>query len=503
MTEPAVEMCAIDKAFGPVKALERANLVVMPGSLHGLVGQNGAGKSTIIKVLAGIYQRDSGSVRVFGKDLVSISPASVEQEGVYFIHQDRLLVPTSTVAEAIFLGDEPRLGPFINYRAMNRMAAELVEQYFSVEIDPRSLVRDLSTARQKIVQITRALARKARVLVLDEPTAALVQREVESLFTVLRRLRDDGIAVVFISHYIQEVLDICDEVTVLRNGADVGVLKSAETNIDEVVALMTNRETSEMYPRRTVGIGEKLLEVENLTLTGHFENVTFSAHAGEILGLTGLLGSGDKEVLECLFGLQRPDSGSIRIRGQSEVFRVPRDAVDAGIAMIPEDRRAHGVAVNLSVSENISIPSIGRLSLRGFVNTGQEAEIVNGLITDLGILTPDGRAQVKSLSGGNQQKVVVAKWLGCHSRVYLLDEPTVAIDVGAKVEIYNLMNRLAGEGAALVFLTSDLDEITEICDRILVIHRGRLTHEFQRGEVDGERLMAAASGARNLPTAAP
>ena len=503
MTEAAVEMRAIDKAFGPVKALESASLVVMPGTLHGVVGQNGAGKSTIIKVLAGIYSRDSGSVRVFGKDLGGITPASIEQEGVHFIHQDRLLVPTATVAEAIFIGAEPGSGPFINYRAMNRQAAELVERYFSVDINPRSLVRDLSTAKQKIVQITRALARKARVLVLDEPTAALVQQEVESLFAVLRRLRDEGIAVVFISHYIQEVLDICDEITVLRNGADVGVLRASETGIDEVVALMTNRETSEMYPRRSVSIGEELLAVEDLALAGHFENVTFTAHAGEILGLTGLLGSGDKEVLECLFGLQRPDSGTIRIGGKEIDFRAPRDAVDAGIAMIPEDRRAHGVAVDLSVSENISIPSISRLSIRGFVDRRREAEMVDGLIADLNIKTPDGRTQVKSLSGGNQQKVAVAKWLGCHSQVYLLDEPTVAIDVGAKVEIYNLMNRLASEGAALVFLSSDLEEITEICDRILVIHRGRLTHEFRRGEVDRERLLAAASGARGGPLPAP
>ena len=498
MTEAAVEMRDIDKSFGPVKALERANLVVKPGTLHGVVGQNGAGKSTIIKVLAGIYQRDSGSVEVFGKVLGAISPASIEQEGVHFIHQDRLLVPTATVAEAIFLGAEPRAGPFINVQAMNRRAAELVERYFSVEINPRSLVRDLSTARQKIVQITRALAREARVLVLDEPTAALVQQEVESLFNVLRRLRDEGIAVIFISHYIQEVLDICDEITVLRNGAEVGVLQASATTIDEVVALMTNRETSEMYPRRSINIGGKLLEVEGLTLQGHFENVSFEAHAGEILGLTGLLGSGDKEILECLFGLQRPDSGSIRIEGEPLGFRAPRDAVDAGIAMIPEDRRAHGVAVDLSVSENVSIPSIGRLSSRGFVSVRREAQMVDGLIEDLGIKTPDSRAQVKGLSGGNQQKVAVAKWLGCHSRVYLLDEPTVAIDVGAKIEIYNLMNRLAEEGAALVFLSSDLEEITEICDRVLVIHRGRITHEFRRGEVDRERLMAAASGARDL-----
>ena len=501
MGETAVEMIGIDKAFGPVQALAKADLVVKAGSIHGVVGQNGAGKSTIIKVLAGIYQRDAGTVCVFGKDQGAITPASIEAEGVHFIHQDRLLVPTATVAEAVFLGNEPKFGPFLASRRMNRAAAELIEGYFGVEIDPRSLVRDLSTARQKIVQITRALASKARVLVLDEPTAALVQQEVGSLFAVLRGLRDDGIAVIFISHYMQEVLDICDTITVLRNGTDVGVLDADQTSIDEVVALMTNRDTSEMYPRREVAVGEPLLEVENLTLAGHFEDVSFTVHAGEVLGLTGLLGSGDKEILECLFGLQRPDSGTIRVAGQEFRFSAPRDAVDAGIAFIPEDRRAHGVAIGLSVAENISIASIGQLSNRGFVDRRAEQARVDGLIGDLGIKTPDGRTRVKNLSGGNQQKVVVAKWLGCDSHVYLLDEPTVAVDVGAKVEIYNLMNRLAGEGKALVFLSSDLEEIVEMCDRILVIYRGQLTHDYARGDIDADRLLSAASGARDLEAA--
>lgn len=501
MGDTAVEMTGIDKAFGPVQALDKADLVVRTGSIHGVVGQNGAGKSTIIKVLAGIYQRDAGSVRVFGKALDSITPAGIEAEGVHFIHQDRLLVPTATVAEAVFVGNEPRFGPFLARGRMNARAAALIERYFGIEIDPRSLVRDLSTAMQKIVQITRALAFDARVLVLDEPTAALVQQEVSSLFSVLRSLRDEGIAVIFISHYMQEVMDICDTITVLRNGTDVSVLDAGRTDIGEVVTLMTNRDTSEMYPRRAVDLGKPLLEVENLTLAGHFEKVSFTVHAGEVLGLTGLLGSGDKEVLECLFGLQRPDSGTIRLAGREFRFNAPRDAVNAGIAFIPEDRRAHGVAIGLSVAENISIASIDQLSHSGFVDRGLERRRVDGLIEELGIKTPDGRTRVKNLSGGNQQKVVVAKWLGCDSHVYLLDEPTVAVDVGAKVEIYNLMNRLAGEGKALIFLSSDLEEIVEMCDRILVIYRGRLTHSFARGEIDADRLLSAASGAREMEVA--
>ena len=495
MTAAAIEMRSINKVFGPVKALDDADLHVEAGTIHGLVGQNGAGKSTIIKILAGIYRRSSGDVSVFGKPLDQITPASIEAEGVHFIHQDRLLVPTATVAEAIFLRNEPRIGPFINYAAMNRRASELLKLYFDLDLNPRTLISELSTAQQKIVQITRALAHDAKILVLDEPTAALVSKEVESLFSVLRRLKADGLAIVFISHYMSEILEICDVVTVLRNGTDVGVVDPSEVGIQKIVEMMTNRNTSEMYPRRDVEIGAPIMSVKNLGVDGHFKDVSFDVRAGEIVGLTGLLGSGDKEVLNTLFGQISPDAGEIILHDKKQKFRSPVDAVNNGVAKIPEDRRAHGVATGLSVGENMSLASLGQMSKKGFVDRRKEAEVIDGLIRDLGIKTPDRHTLVKNLSGGNQQKVVVGKWLGCNSEIYLLDEPTVAVDVGAKVEIYNLMNRLASEGKGLVFVSSDLEEVTEMCDRVLVIYRGRIIAEYKRGEIDADRLLAAASGA--------
>jgi len=491
----AIEMRGITKTFGPVKALTDATLMVKSGTIHGLVGANGAGKSTIIKVLAGIYARDSGTVMVQGNELGAITPAGIEAEGVHFIHQDRLLVPTSTVAEAIFLRNEPRFGPFINHREMYRRSAELLHQYFGLELDPRALISDLSTAQQKIVQITRALANDAKILVLDEPTAALVKKEVDNLFAVLRRLKADGLAIVFISHYMAEIEEICDVVTVLRNGTDVGVVTPSDVGIGQIVEMMTNRDTSEMYPRRKAAIGGPILSAKNLTVKNTFQNVSFDLHQGEILGVTGLLGSGDKELLQTLFGEIDSDGGEIILNNAPVRFRTPVQAVSNGIAKIPEDRRAHGVATGLSVGENISLASLDQVSTKGFVQLGSEARNVDALISELGIMTPDRQTLVKNLSGGNQQKVVVAKWLSCNSQVYLLDEPTVAVDVGAKVEIYNLMNRLATEGKALIFLSSDLEEITEMCDRILVIYRGELIGEYKHGEIDSDQLLAVASGA--------
>lgn len=494
-THVAVDMRDISKSFGPVQALVDATLRVRSGTIHGLVGQNGAGKSTIIKVLAGIYRRDSGSVIINDERVEQITPARMERLGLHFIHQDRLLVPTATAAEAIFLRHEPRIGPFLDRRAMNRQARDLLKCYFDVDLSPNALVRDLTAAQQKIVQITRALAQQARILILDEPTAALNKTEVDSLFAVLRRLRDEGISIIFISHYMQEIEEICDTVTVMRNGTDVGDLVPRQARIEDIVALMTNRDVNEMYPRRIPSLGAAMLEAEKLTLSGAFADVSFTVHAGEIVGLTGLLGSGHKQLLECLFGLTRPDAGAIRIEGRDRRIDTPADAVRNEVALIPEDRRAHGVALGLPVDENISLASLPRYSKAGFLSGRAEREGVERLIQDLAILTPDHRTPVRNLSGGNQQKVAVAKWLSCRSKVYLLDEPTVAVDVGAKVEIYNLLNTLAGEGAGILFNSSDLEELVEMCDRIMVIYRGRLTHVFTRGEVDSNSLMTAASGA--------
>ena len=495
MAEVAIEMRSISKVFGPVKALDDVDLVVQKGAIHGIVGANGAGKSTIIKVLAGIYNRDSGSVIVGGQSLDAITPASIEKEGVHFIHQDRLLVPTASVAEAVFLNNEPSVGPFLNIHRMKKEAAKLIGEYFSINLNPNTLVRDLSAAQQKIVQITRALANNAKVLVLDEPTAALVAAETEKLFQVLRTLQSGGISVIFISHYIQEIMDLCDEVTILRNGKNVGDLQITDTSLTEIVSLMVDRKTSEMYPERKVNVGAPLLEINKLSRKGHFDNLDISLHSGEVLGIIGLLGSGDKQLLKCMFGLDQPDSGSMKLNGKEVRFGAPSEAVKSGIAMIPEDRRAHGVATDLTISENISVASINQYTARGIVDKLSEAECVDQLIEELGIKTPTRFLPAKNLSGGNQQKVVVAKWLSCDSSVYLLDDPTVAVDVGAKVEIYNLINRLSSEGKGLIFVSSDIQEAIEMCDRIIVMYKGSIVGTFNKGEADGNALLAVASGA--------
>ncbi len=492
----AIDMTGVSKAFGPVKALVDADLKVARGTIHGLVGANGAGKSTIIKVLAGILAPDAGRIEINGQRVAKLTPAAVEAMGVHFIHQERLLAPTATVAEAVFLNYEPKIGPFLNTRAMATRSEALIRQYFDVEIAAGTLVRDLTTAQQKIVQITRALARRASVLVLDEPTAALVRREVDSLFRVLRRLRDDGIAVVFISHYMQEIADLCDEVTVMRNGTDVGRVIPGETGIDAIVSMMIAGDVGEMYPRRRHPVGAPRLEVRGLTLAGGFRDVSLSVGAGEVVGVTGLLGSGVKELIECLFGLDRADAGTVLIDGAEMRFGDPSQAVAAGVGMVPEDRRAHGVALDLSVRENVSLASLERYASRGFVSRGREAAAVDGLIRELSIKTPHRDQLVRNLSGGNQQKVALAKWLSRQSKVYVLDEPTVAVDVGAKVEIYALLNRLAAEGAAILFMSSDLLELVGFCDRVLVIYRGALAGAFAAGEVDSDTLLAIASGAR-------
>lgn len=492
----AIDMTGISKAFGPVKALVDADLKVSRGTIHGLVGQNGAGKSTIIKVLAGILKHDSGRIAIDGRVVDHLTPASVEKLGVHFIHQERLLVPTATVAEAVFLNYELRFGPFLRPGAMKRRAEELVKRYFNLDLPGDTLVRDLTTAQQKIVQITRALAQDARVLVLDEPTAALVKREVDSLFAVLRRLKADGLAVIFISHYMQEIEDLCDEVTVMRNGTDVGVVRPGETSIDEIVAMMINRDVGEMFPRRSHTPGAPILKVQGLGQAGRFRDINFELRAGEVLGITGLLGSGVKELVECLFGLERPDTGTMTIDGEVKRFGTPGQAVRNRVALVPEDRRAHGVATDMSVRDNITIASLDRYMTRGFVSRRRENEAVDGLIRELSIKTPHRDQLVRNLSGGNQQKVALAKWLSCQSKVYVLDEPTVAVDVGAKVEIYSLLNRLASEGAAILFLSSDLLEIAGFCDRALVVYRGGLNGEFSGDALDSDTLLAAASGAR-------
>ena len=487
----------IRKAFGGAQALDDASLSVAQGTVHGLVGQNGAGKSTLIKLLAGLHAVDSGVIEIDGKTYERLTPHLVESLGIHFIHQDRLLVPTFTVGEALFLGREPRIAgtPFLDRGAMRRRAAETLERYFGVKLPTSALISELTAAEKQIVQITRALLADPKVLVFDEPTAALVRREADLLFGLIRRLRDQGITIIYISHYLGEIVDICDTVTILRNGKDVATLPVAGTSASQIGALMVNRKIDEFYPKAKVELGENLLHVDGLSLAGKYRDVSFQLRQGEVLGLTGLVGSGAKEVVRSLFGLEKPSSGAIQVSGERASIASPAKATRQRLALVPEDRRRDGVALDMTVSENTTLASLGRFSKLGFLKSGKEQSHTNDLIQRLQIKTAGHDALVRTLSGGNQQKVALAKWLSRQSEIYLLDEPSVGVDIAAKVEIYNLIGELVERGAGVIVLSSDIEELLGITDRILVFYRGRIVREFQSSQANQQQVLGEVTGA--------
>ena len=492
MAAEALALRGLGKTFGATRALDGANLTVERGTIHGLIGQNGAGKSTIIKILNGLYRADAGTIAIDGQTLPSISPRVIEHLGVHIIHQEALLPPTFTVAEALFLGSEPGYGPILAGRTMRRRAEEAIGGYFGLTLPRGALIGELSAAQRQIVQITRALLNKPRVLVFDEPTAALVRREANRLFGLIRRLRDEGTSIVFISHYLDEVRDL---VTVLRNGRDVATVDPRTTPMAEIVSLMINRDIQEMFPKQAAPLGKPALALRGLGRAGAYTDIDLTLREGEILGLTGLVGSGAKEVLQTVFGLIRADKGDIAIHGKAATVPSPAQAIARRLGLVPEDRRGQGVAVDISVRENATLASLKGLTRFGLIDTRRERREVEGLIDRLGIKTPGPEARVRDLSGGNQQKVVLAYFVRAKSDIYILDEPTVAIDVAAKVEIYRLLGDLARRGASILILSSDLLELCGICDRILVMYRGRIVRELPANETTPEELLAAATGA--------
>ncbi|KFG98109.1 sugar ABC transporter [Burkholderia paludis] len=500
---PALALRGIVKHFDGVPALRDASLDVARGTVHGLIGQNGAGKSTLIRILAGIDTADAGTIAIDGatRALGRRTPPS----GIAFIHQERLLPATFTVAEALQFGSEPAFGAgplgLLASRRMRREASEALHAHFGLDLPPNRLIGELSVAERQIVQITRALMRDPRILVLDEPTAALVSSEVDRLLQTLDRLRRRGLTILYVSHYLNEIAAICDRVTVLRDGADVAHVDARTTPTEALVAAMIGTEVAARSHAPVRVPGPSALRVAGLALPGRFDDVSFEVRRGEIVGVTGLLGSGGKQVVRSLFGLERGVRGAVTLDGRAARLRSPRDAVRRGIAFVPEDRRSHGVAPSLSVRENITLASLARFTRLGLVARRREDDVVQRLIAALGVRAPGPDAPVRHLSGGNQQKVALAKWLSRGadraSPVYLLDEPTVGVDIGAKTEIYRLLDRLARDGAAVLLFSSDLIELLDVTDRVLVMARGRIVREVATRDATRQDLLAWTTGARS------
>ncbi|GAA4286948.1 sugar ABC transporter ATP-binding protein [Georgenia daeguensis] len=490
---PVIALEDVSKSFGAVRALRGAHLEMYAGEVHGLVGENGAGKSTLIKVLAGVHRPDAGRVLLDGEPVELSSTADAMAAGIAVIYQEPTLFPDLSVAENIYIGRQPlgRLGR-IDRRQMHRDAAALFTR-LAVPIAPERPAQGLSIADQQIVEIAKAISRGARILVMDEPTAALSGVEVERLFTVVRALRDDGAAVLFISHRFDEIESLCRRVTILRDGAFVSSHLVEDITVDEMVRRMVGRELSAMFPKKDVDPGEVVLEVEGISRPGVFSDVSLTVRAGEIVALAGLVGAGRTEVVQSIFGVDPREGGTVRVDGRVLPPRSPRAAMAAGVALVPEDRRQQGLVMDMSVTRNATLNRTRQLARLGLL-TGRaeraEAQRWTGLLR-----TKYGRLSdaVATLSGGNQQKVVLARWLGTEPRVLIVDEPTRGIDVGTKAEVHRFMSDLAARGVAVLMVSSELPEVLGMADRVLVMREGRLTADLPRAEATEESVIRAAT----------
>jgi rhamnose transport system ATP-binding protein len=490
---PRAELTGIWKRFGATQALSDVSLRLLPGEIHALVGENGAGKSTLVKLLAGVHQPDEGQIRLDGANVVIHGPAHSRSLGIAVVHQEPSLFPDLSVAENVFMGAAPkgRLGS-IGWGAMRRQARELFEE-LGVTFDVSASVRGLSMADQQLIEIARALSIDAGLLILDEPTASLSLHEVERLFTIVRHTRDRGVAVLFVSHRLEEVFELCERATVLRDGRHVITTSTSGLTTADLVRHMVGREVT-LFPKVETPPGEVLLEVEGLTRAGVFRDISFSVRAGEIVGLAGLVGAGRTEVARVLFGIDHADSGRIAIAGETATFARPDDALRAGVAYLPEDRHQQGLVIDFSITQNISLPILPRLFPRFLVNGSVERTLADGFAKRLRVRMTDVDQLVNALSGGNQQKVVFAKWLASEPRVLVLDEPTRGIDIGAKVEVHRIIGELAASGLAIILISSDLPEVLAMSDRIIVLHEGSVSAELSRAEANEERVMFAATG---------
>ncbi|WP_028452137.1 sugar ABC transporter ATP-binding protein [Chitinilyticum aquatile] len=492
-----IRMHGINKAFGPVRVLEGVEFRLGAGEIHALMGENGAGKSTLMKILCGVYQADAGGIEVDDHPVHIRNTRDAEHLGIAIIHQELNLIPQLSVMENMFLGREPRRFGVIDTATMKKNCREYLKLLGTEQIDPECEAGLLSIGQQQMVEIAKALSLNAQVLIMDEPTAALTDREIELLFGIMTDLKNRGVGIVYVSHRMEEIFRICDKISVLRDGQFVGERRIVDTGFDEIVRMMVGREIGERFPTRSVTLGEERFRVEQLADEGQISDISFSVRAGEVLGVAGLMGAGRSEILKTLFGINRKTNGSVSLEGIPLNITKPHEAIAAGIGFVTEDRKSQGLVLSMSVRENITLTNLGGYARAGVVNGGAESRSVGKQIERLKIRTRDAELDVKSLSGGNQQKVVFAKWLEIAPKVLLLDEPTRGVDVGGKAEIYHIINELAGQGVAIVMVSSELPEVLAMSDRILVMHQGRQAGIFDAKTATQESIMAAAAGGQS------
>jgi rhamnose transport system ATP-binding protein len=492
--EVVIELRHATKAFGAARALGDGCVTLRAGEAHALVGENGAGKSTLVKILAGVHQPDSGELLVTGEPVTLASPAAARAAGIAVIYQEPMLFPDLSVAENIFMGRQPvRALGRIDRGAMNREATAIFTQ-LGVVLDPDRPARGLSVADQQIVEIAKALSLRARVLIMDEPTAALTTVEVARLFSVMAALRRRGTAVMFISHRLEEVFAACQRVTVMRDGRFVMTAPAAELDIDTIIRSMIGRELAAMYTRTRADPGEVVLDVARLGRDKVFYDISFQVRRGEIVALAGLVGAGRTEVARAIFGIDKPTSGSVRLHGKPLAGGDPAAAMAAGIAFVPEDRRQQGLVMDLSIDHHVALASLSRLRRGGLIFRSAERALTETWARNLRLKYRSMRDAAWTLSGGNQQKAVLGKWLARKPELLIIDEPTRGIDVGTKAEVHRILDELAAEGMAVLMISSELPEVLGVADRILVLHEGRLAAEIARGDATEDAIMRAATG---------
>ncbi|MDE4085575.1 sugar ABC transporter ATP-binding protein [Planococcus maritimus] len=494
-----INMTDICKSFSGNAVLKNVHFSLQKGEIHALMGENGAGKSTLMKIMSGIYTRDSGTVEVKGKKVEFTSPKQAEAEGIAVIHQELNILPHLSIADNLFLGREETVGRtgILKTKDMERKTKKILGD-LGLDIDPSLPASTLSVGQQQLVEIGKALSMDAEMIIMDEPTAALTDREIETLFVTIRELQKRGVSFVYISHRMEEIFSLCDRITILRDGEFVGERKISETSFEEIVQLMVGRELGDRFPERSSAIGDVKLSVKGLTRKDCFEDISFDIHKGEIVSIAGLMGAGRTEVAQSLFGYKKADSGTVELDGKPAKIDNPQKAKELGIGYVTEDRKSEGLIVDFTVEENISMANFESISKKGLLSKDKERSLYDRMVKRLGIRTSGPDQAAKSLSGGNQQKVVIAKWLGIEPDVLILDEPTRGVDVGAKKEIYSIINELAARGVAILMISSELPEVIGMADRVLVMHEGKLTADIPKQEMTQETIMHYATGGGKL-----